>query len=151
MTTETVLSLRDIEELAYAALNEHGLLDKGWRFGWDRATRRCGQCRFRDKTITLSRVIYGIEANRDHALNTILHEVAHVLAGPHAGHGPIWKAQALRLGIAPERCASDLPEVPKGRIVGTCTCGPRHHRHRVDPARSYSCKVCRTKITWERA
>lgn len=44
--------------------------------------------------------------------DTILHEIAHVLAGIRAGHGPAWKDVARSLGARPEACAS-----PKARIA----------------------------------
>ncbi len=34
------LTLVDIEDLARWALEEHGLAERGWTFGWDRALRR---------------------------------------------------------------------------------------------------------------
>jgi hypothetical protein len=36
---------------------------------------------------------------------TTLHELAHVIAGPRAGHGPLWKAACARLGLVFVRAA----------------------------------------------
>lgn len=50
--------------------------------------------------------------NRD----TILHEIAHALAGPAAGHGEAWKRVCRRIGAKPNRIA-DLPtEVLKSTV-----------------------------------
>ena len=40
--------------------------------------------------------------------DTVLHELAHAVAGHAAGHGSEWKAAARRLGANPKR-TSDLP------------------------------------------
>jgi hypothetical protein len=53
----------------------------------DSAVRRFGTCRYSRKLITLSRQL--IELNdQARVLDTILHEIAHALAGPKTGHGP---------------------------------------------------------------
>jgi hypothetical protein len=39
------------------------------------------------------------EESRTQLAGTTLHELAHVLAGPGAGHGPAWKAAASTLGL----------------------------------------------------
>jgi predicted SprT family Zn-dependent metalloprotease len=151
VTEPKVLTMQDIQQLALAALEEHGLMLQGWGFQWDNAVKRAGLCSFRNKQIQLSRAIYGIEANREHALDTILHEVAHALAGPGAGHGPAWKRIARQIGARPERCYSTSEITPpKGKIVGTCACGSIHRRHRaVKPGTGHLCRLCRSRVTWE--
>ena len=47
--------------------------------------------------------------------DTILHEIAHALAGPGAGHGPAWKATASRLGATPKSCAPESDEARRRR------------------------------------
>lgn len=37
-------------------------------------------------------------------MGTVMHEIAHALAGSAAGHGPVWKRQMRALGQSPERC-----------------------------------------------
>jgi predicted SprT family Zn-dependent metalloprotease len=142
------LTLHDIEDLARHALIEHGLAGKGWVFAWDRAVRRAGQCHFGKRQISLSRPVFSIEANREDALDAILHEVAHALAGPSAGHGWVWKQYARQIGARPERCASTL-QAPPTAIVGRCTCGADHRKARM-PKASYACRLCRSPIQWER-
>ncbi len=52
----------------------------------------------------------------------ILHEIAHANAGPGAGHGPIWKAEARRIGCTADRC---MPKKYLGTradlVVARCT------------------------------
>ena len=42
--------------------------------------------------------------------DTILHEIAHAIAGANAGHGPVWKAVAKRIGAAPRARAEEKDE-----------------------------------------
>lgn len=59
-------------------------------------------------------------------LATLLHEMAHVIAGPHAGHGRTWRTTALALGDDGGRChdyAVLLAKKRKTRLVGRCPCG----------------------------
>lgn len=81
-------------------LNEHGLLSKGWVFKLGRGKRRLGACNYKTKTVSVSRFHIMIHDDAE-VRDTIRHEVAHALAGPGAGHGPIWKRYAVQLGAKP--------------------------------------------------
>lgn len=150
--TGLIVSLEDIEELAACALAEHDLAERGWTFAWDRAVVRAGCCNWARQRVTLSRPIFSIEANWPGALDVILHEVAHALAGPAAGHGPSWKQIAVAIGARPERC--HRLELPTPPVVGVCACGPRHRRTRMPGHRDrhrYRCRDCRSAIAWRPA
>jgi len=80
---------------AEALIRTH--LDASWTFAFDNAKRRAGACDYTRQRITVSRYLaarYDDETNRQ----TLLHEVAHALAGPRAGHGAAWKRTARMLG-----------------------------------------------------
>lgn len=148
----SALTLEDIADLAHWALEEHGLAQQGWVFGWDKAKTRHGCCDFMARRISLSRPVYTIVANRDDALDTILHEVAHALAGwVVADHGSEWKAIAAQVGARPERCATATERVPFS-WHGACRCGmERHGRHRRPSAGVYHrCRICGQRISWWR-
>jgi predicted SprT family Zn-dependent metalloprotease len=142
----------DAENLALAAMEDWGL--SGWTFAFDNAKRRCGCCNHTRRKITLSR--HYVRANtRADVRDTILHEVAHALAGGRAGHGPYWKQWARAVGARPQRCVSDDVVMPEGAIKGVCIpgCKARHVRHRMPPARlrySYTCNRCHSWIEWVR-
>jgi predicted SprT family Zn-dependent metalloprotease len=87
----------DIETLA-RDLIRHWLGEGGWTFAWNNRKRTFGLCRYREKRIELSRVRMPSET-REAIEQTILHEIAHALAGPEAKHGPDWKAAARRIGV----------------------------------------------------
>lgn len=115
-----------------------------WGFAFDRAKTRHGQCDYGNQRITLSR--YFVELNEEGLVReTILHEIAHAIAGGPAGHGPRWQMVARNLGVRPvPRKASTMP---LGRYRGTCPCGHPHSVHR-RPKRAYQCNTCRGAIQW---
>jgi len=76
-----------------------------------------------------------VEADAAVAMDTLLHETAHALAGPKAYHGPVWKAWARKLGAKPERCAPRDSPVSPGKANAkwewSCpTCGVTDTRQR---------------------
>lgn len=108
---------------------------RGWTF---RLNRRCkarlGQCRFDRREIEVSEWVL---SSPELAVDTLLHEAAHALAGPRAGHGAKWKAVARRLGATPRGCATRAEmrtlEAPPHRWLLRCGgCGTTHPRHRRD-------------------
>lgn len=66
-----------------------------------------GRVKWTFPTWTLEMSTKLVDANdREQTLDTIRHEVAHVLAGPRAKHGPTWKAMCAITGARPVRCYS---------------------------------------------
>lgn len=77
----------------------------------------------------------------DEIRDVILHEIAHMIVGPKAGHGPVWKATARRIGAKPQRCASASAR-PEGEFTLVCDKGHKggtYHRH---PQRLRFCIKC---------
>lgn len=125
-------------EMARGLMDEHGL--QGWQLIFDRAKRRAGVCRPGQRTIGLSRPLtelHDVAQVRD----TVLHEIAHALAGPGVGHGPAWRAIAASIGAVPERCLPTEAGTIPGDWVGTCPAGHSIDRHR-RPTRVSSCRQC---------
>ena len=90
--------LLDVSVEARKLMNMHGLDD--WTFRFSATRRKIGDCNERQKTIRIGR----IHAVRDHpsqVTDTILHEIAHALAGSKARHGPKWKKIAKQIGATP--------------------------------------------------
>ena len=56
---------------------------------------------------------------------TLLHEIAHVLAGPKARHGPAWRSIVYRIGGEPRRHCLRPHLVMRSRL--TCTLHPEEH------------------------
>lgn len=140
--------------LAIKLMAQHGLY--AWSFCFTNAKRQAGVCQFGKKWIGLS--VHFCERNDlDTVRNTILHEIAHALAGPSAGHGPEWQRVCVRIGAKPERCYDTGVEMPEGRWHGQCpNCKKTHRRHRKPRSGGgvfYHCRKCGPvlgKIVWER-
>jgi predicted SprT family Zn-dependent metalloprotease len=149
-TTLAVPTLTEIEQEARRLIAEHA---PGWSFCWDNAVKRAGACHYMKRYITLSRPIFSYsDVAKAGARNVILHEIAHVLAGPRANHGPVWKAHARRIGCTGDRCHS-FP-IPPQRFTNRCTDGckadGKFTRQRTPkPGLRYRCVECRGPIRWE--
>lgn len=89
------MDLHEAQTMAKELVEQH--LD-GWTFSWNRRKRAFGLCNYTTHEIQLS-VILTAGETQEATRQTILHEIAHALAGPHAKHGPQWKAVARRLGV----------------------------------------------------
>jgi hypothetical protein len=140
------VDLDDARTLAHRLMQEHGL--HGWRLELDRAKRRAGVCRHQQRVIGLSAPLTRLHPEAE-VRDTILHEIAHALAGPQAGHGPAWAATARRIGCSAQRCVSgDVPAVP-GAWVGICQQGHEVERHR-RPERVLLCTRCGARPVGER-
>ncbi|HEV8062929.1 MAG TPA: SprT-like domain-containing protein [Gemmataceae bacterium] len=113
------MDLKELEAIASQELAKHGL--HGWTFGWADTKRRLGVCKHRTKRIEIA-AYYALNNPAEAVLDTLLHEIAHALAGPGARHGPVWKAIAVRLGAMPRACDSSHETVVQpGDWQATCT------------------------------
>ncbi len=149
-TTAPAVSLEQVETLANGLIDQHqagGRLAKAWRFGFDLAPSRAGACNYSARRINLS-VSYCQRATRAEIEDTILHEIAHAIVGPRHNHDKVWKAKALEIGCAGERCHRVEHSTP--RWVGECGCGQRWFRHRLQRRlmQDRVCAKCRGVIIW---
>lgn len=136
------MDLNDAHLMARNLMREHGLTN--WNFQFDNASRRFGQCRFGRREITLSRSLTYLN-DESKVRDTILHEIAHALAGPGAGHGPVWVRTARSIGCSGDRCYSEAQVItPEAPWIGTCpSCGSQKKQHRLtDKAKRVACKRC---------
>lgn len=87
-----------VAAMARSLMDEHGLGE--WTFAFLEAERRLGDCNFEDRVIRIGRT-HALDASDAEVRDTVLHEIAHALAGPEARHGALWKATARRIGATP--------------------------------------------------
>jgi len=120
---------RDAARLARDLMNQHGA--GGWAFAFDRARRRFGCCQHRHHLITLSEPLTKLNSEAE-VRDTILHEIAHALVGPGAGHGIKWRQQAALIGARPERCysAKTVNTVTRPWMATCPKCSQVFHRFR---------------------
>lgn len=83
--------------------------------------------------------------NENTVRDTIIHEIAHAIAGVEAGHGRLWKVTALRLGGSISRCtASDVVKVPSKRVLVCISCShevPVYRSRKTTKACGKCCRI----------
>ncbi|MEL5992499.1 SprT-like domain-containing protein [Microbacterium phosphatis] len=130
--------LNRVRVWAQALISLH--LDDSWTFAFDNAKRRAGLCDYTRKRISVSRYLaarYDDDTNHQ----TLLHEVAHALAGPAAAHGPAWKRVARDLGYVGGTTHHGETATELAPWIGICPAGHEAYRHR-RPSRPMSCAKC---------
>lgn len=149
---------REAQQLALHLMEKHNLLADGWRFRWNNGKRQLGVCRIRRKlvgglegyreikTIGLSRHLVALNPD-DEVRDTILHEIAHAIAGVHNGHNHIWKDVCRRIGARPHRLAGEqvkIAEAPYVIVCGSCSrqIARRHRRPSVCRLSNSYCRTC---------
>ncbi|EKU95870.1 SprT-like domain-containing protein [Actinobaculum massiliense] len=125
------MNLAEAEDRAWSLMCVHGLVERGWTFAFDRAKCRYGLTNFRTRRISLSRQLTAT-ALPDEVQDTILHEIAHALAGPHHHHDAYWKEIATSLGATPRRGRRRAPDAPRpaSKWIAVCPKGHILERHR---------------------
>lgn len=138
------MKLNDAQALAQDLMRQHDLTQKGWRFEFDSSVRRFGACHWRTNKITLSEKLTTLN-DETRVRQTLLHEIAHALAGPKAHHNDVWKAICIRIGGDGQRLYTEANTVTVGRkVTGTCpNCKRVIKRHRRS---AIACGACCRKF-----
>jgi predicted SprT family Zn-dependent metalloprotease len=143
------MDARAAETLAIQLMAHHRLI--GWTFRFNRRKRALGLCIYEPQRIELS-LPYVLRNAEPSIRDTILHEIAHALAGRDAHHGPRWKKVCRQIGATPQRCDT-IADMPDGRWIGACPgCRKQFTRHRRPKrGRKYFCRTCgpeRGQLKW---
>lgn len=145
------MKLEDARRHTIQLMEDHGLTQQGWTFGWMNAKRTLGRCYYGRLLIVLSRPF--VEMNDLPTVEqTILHEIAHALAGYNAGHGIEWQNVARSIGVKnpAAKCGPGEVVMPEGRYKATCsTCQGVWHRHRMTKKMlrgEFACSRCCRKF-----
>lgn len=124
--TPTMIGHAEVLALTYDLMEQH-LDTRAWRFRWNNRHTAVGVCKH-DRPggghIEISRPLTA-QISVEQARDTILHEIAHAIAGRQAGHGPLWRKIHRSIGGS---AARTVPEselvVPPKPFTGTCpNCG----------------------------
>merc|ERR1711964_110891 len=80
--------------------------------------------------------------------NTLLHEIAHAIAGQEHHHDKVWKKIALSIGCNGERCSkSGFSQKLESRFVKRCKKGCfSRGMHRLPRIDGRTCKACGSKL-----
>jgi len=132
---------RHIEAFAAAKIAEH--LTGDWTYSWLKTKRTMGLCNYRTKMISASRVYVGV-ASVEQLENTVLHEIAHAIAGFEAAHGPAWERACVEIGAEPKRLFDASTISPPYTWCMSCkVCGPQRKLFaKPRSKRSESCVNC---------
>lgn len=90
------MEIQRAEQIANQLISKH--LKAPWRFKWNNRKASIGLCSYEDFTIQLSKSWVLCDPEEE-VIDTILHEIAHAIAGYKAAHGPEWKKVAKELGV----------------------------------------------------
>ena len=115
-------------------------LTEDWEFAFDNAKTRAGLCNYTHKRISVSKYL-AARYEDDEIHQVLLHEVAHAMAGPSAGHGAEWKKVARELGYEGKRLHGGAIADEFAPWVGRCAAGHQHYRYR-KPTRTLACGLC---------
>ena len=149
------MNLIDASRIAAKLVKEH--CPDGWTVEWGSAKSQFGLCMYGPQVIRLSRPLTKLNTQTTFEW-VVKHEIAHVLAGPAAGHGRLFKVQCMALGIQGDRCwtkggNTDTVKI-EGKVKGTCKnrCGYSCTMHKVTYASYYRgiCPKCsnRARRQW---
>ena len=127
-----------ISETTYAILHEHGLHD--WTVEFGSAYNIFGSCNHTDKVLRFS-LRFAEALPWEETYDTIVHEIAHAIAGYDAGHGIVWKRIARELGVKHLSASVDVDIEFEEPWVGTCLNGHTVTMKRA-PQRVRSCAIC---------
>ena len=125
--------LLEVAEQARALMDQHGLEE--WTFRFSAAQRKLGECREREKVILLSRR-HAVSGTPGEVRDTILHEIAHAIAGAKARHGPAWKLVAKRIGATPRARAEESEEIRQEHAGSEGKVSRRHGGELPEPGRA---------------
>ena len=134
------INYADLEQNALKKCHEllckHGLSD--WSVCLDDSMSRAGACKYRTKQISLARLFLRKASEQD-ILDTILHEIAHALAGVEHHHDAVWRKIAREIGCTAERCHNIVFSPPRWimQCPNGCFASTRNRR-----VRGVVCKKC---------
>ena len=119
----------------------------GWKLVIDkRSTQRLGCCNYVKKVISLSAWLVDLNGpDHPEVIDTLRHEVAHVLAGPRHNHDLLWKSYAVELGAMPKAtvCPKEFRSLPRRKArfhyVAACPACDRKFTMRGKPRKTYAC------------
>ena len=90
--------LHAVAAAARALMDRHGL--SHWTLAFSESRTQLGQCVHPQRLIRIS-LQHALDATAQDIRDTVLHEIAHAIAGPGVGHGPAWKDIAAGIGATP--------------------------------------------------
>lgn len=88
---------QQIFDIIFAYMKVYGLIDEGWSIKVTNSLSTLGCCDHDMKVISISKKTYYLENELE---DTILHEIAHAIAGYKNKHNKTWKLIAKSIGCS---------------------------------------------------
>lgn len=129
-------------------LCKQGLSD--WSACLDDSMSRAGACQYRNKQISLARLFIR-KASEQEILDTILHEIAHALAGRAHHHDALWRKIAREIGCSAERCHNLKFSPPRWIVQCSSGCFTTTRNRRIRGAVCKKCQRSPTFVPWTEA
>lgn len=136
---------RQVTQLAQSLMSEYNLNWPAWGFRLSRHKLAIGRCeynRYNGGTLIFSKNF--LHLSDAEIRDTLLHEIAHALCGPRAGHGTRWKSMCVKIGAKPDEFA-DLKNEDKVEFKWTGVCINKHtvSRHALtEKGKRMACGKC---------
>lgn len=140
------MDLQKANSLATSLMETNGLTQKGWKFKFDNAVKRFGYCSSKG-IISVSAPLTAVNSEAE-VKNTILHEIAHAIAGNHHDHDNYWQTVCKNIGGDGKRCYGSEVVKPSLRYKAVCsTCNKEFQKARLSRLasiglRRYACTAC---------
>lgn len=83
--------IQEVTEMGYK-------VPAGIKYKTFKSVKTFGICSYREHTLVLNEQL--LKEDENCIRNTVMHELAHFIAGPRAKHGPEWKKVANRISVA---------------------------------------------------
>ena len=143
------MNLSSAQTLAVSLMKQHKIWELGWRFEFNNHLRAFGVCSYGNKSIQLSKHLTRLN-DLETVKDTILHEIAHAIAGFKAGHGIEWKRVCIRIGAKPERCyTKEDTNTPQLKYYAVCGgCGKTHEKARLKLREVRRSCMCQSGKDW---
>jgi SprT protein len=117
-------------------------ISSGWVLVFDDHKSSAGRCHFSKMTISIStHYVNSSKTTIGDIADTLLHELAHAIAGPAAGHGPIWRDVAKAIGCSTNVYAKRFIFHKDYKYVIKCPKGCVRHRHRLSLKKHRLCPI----------
>jgi len=140
------MNIQQTYDLVVDLLNKHGLREKGWTFAVSRGKNVLGSCKYKTKTIKISK--YLIQLGTDEEVReTVMHEIGHALAGGKAGHGWLWREKCREVGLMnPQQYKADISYNVPHKVELVCkqhgVIDKRHRRLKKGMLERMWCRNC---------
>ena len=159
------MELREATEIVESLTAQYMNIDANWDWRWCTSTKKAGSCTWKvRRDFYGNEVVHLVELSFAKNLlpyltveaftDVVLHEIAHARAGHAAAHGPVWQAEAIRVGgTASKYCDVAIP-LGAYKVLAVCKkCGPFYGKDRMPAARDlnrYTHNVCGSPIEFVR-